>query len=99
MVSSVPYFSLKAVRIPRGMAYPSLVAAVLGLVVLLLYHEPVMFAIGMVYVLSGPVRLLARLRAERATDAARPLDAAGPLGAARPQDREPPTTESTRNVP
>ena len=65
MVSSVPYFSQKAVFIPRGMAYPALVGAVLGLVVLLLYHEPAMFTIGVIYVLSGPVRLARRLRTER----------------------------------
>ena len=64
MVSSVPYLSLKGVRIPRNMAYPALVGVVLGLVVLLLYHEPVMFVIGVSYVLSGPLRLLLKLRAE-----------------------------------
>jgi CDP-diacylglycerol--serine O-phosphatidyltransferase len=88
MVSSVPYLSLKGVRIPRSMAYPALVAVVLGLVVLLLYHEPVMFAIGVSYVLSGPLRLFLKLRAEGASTA---------VDAARPTPEEPPE-ESPRDV-
>ncbi len=88
MVSSVPYLSLKGVRIPRNMAYPALVGVVLGLVVLLLYHEPVMFVIGVSYVLSGPLRLLLKLRAEGES---------GVLDAAQPNPDEP-SEEAPRDV-
>jgi CDP-diacylglycerol--serine O-phosphatidyltransferase len=88
MVSSVPYFSLKGVRIPRSMAYPALVAVVLGLVVLLLYHEPVMFGIGVSYVLSGPLRLSLKLRAQGVS---------GVVGTPGPAPDEPPE-ESPHDV-
>ncbi|MFQ5696823.1 MAG: CDP-diacylglycerol--serine O-phosphatidyltransferase [Myxococcota bacterium] len=78
MVSSVPYFSLKSLRLPHGSTYPALVALVLALVVLLLYPEPVMFTIGVGYVLSGPIRVLKRWRA-RAREGASPLSPSAPL--------------------
>ena len=55
MVSPLPYMSLKAIRIDRRNAYPVFVALVFAVVIVLLYHEPVLFAIGAVYVVSGPV--------------------------------------------
>ncbi len=54
MVSTIPYPSLKAVKIERARAYPALVALIVFLVVVLLNHEPMLFGLGILYVLSGP---------------------------------------------
>jgi CDP-diacylglycerol--serine O-phosphatidyltransferase len=55
MVSSIPYPSWKSVSFSGRSAFPTLVALVLGIVLLLLYGDPAFFALGIVYVLSGPV--------------------------------------------
>ena len=54
MVSSVPYPSAKLVRIKGRRAYPALVAVVLFSVALLLNHEWMFFALGVLFLLSGP---------------------------------------------
>ena len=54
MVSSVPYLSLKSSRLPGGSAFPVLVALALGAIVTLMRPEPLLFAIGMLYLVSGP---------------------------------------------
>ena len=68
MVSPIPYFSLKAVKIDRRNAYPVFVALVFAVVIVLLYPEPVLFGLGISYLLSGPILWLAgsRLRARSA---------------------------------
>ncbi len=55
MVSTIPYPSLKAVKIEGGRGYSALVALIVFVVVVLLNHEPMLFGIGILYVLSGPV--------------------------------------------
>ena len=55
MVSTIPYPSLKAVRIEGARGYPALVALIVFAVVVLLNHEPMLFGLGLAYVLSGPV--------------------------------------------
>ncbi len=59
MVSPVPYPSLKLVRLDRN-SYPALVAMVLLSVGLLLNHEWMFFAVGLIFVGSGPAILLHR---------------------------------------
>ena len=54
MVSPIPYPSLKMIRIEGRRAYPTLVAIVVFAVAILLNHEPMMFALGLVYIFSGP---------------------------------------------
>ncbi|MCE2390432.1 MAG: CDP-diacylglycerol--serine O-phosphatidyltransferase [Proteobacteria bacterium] len=54
MVSSLPYPSLKLIRIEGRRAYPTLVAVVLFSVALLLNHEWMFFALGAIFLLSGP---------------------------------------------
>lgn len=60
MVSSVPYPSLKAVRLEGRRAYPTLVAILIAIVAILLNHEPMMFAIGVAFISSGPILWLVR---------------------------------------
>jgi len=55
MVSTIPYPSLKAVKIEGRKAYPALVAILIFLVVVLLNHETMLFALGVAYLFSGPV--------------------------------------------
>lgn len=54
MVSSLPYLSTKSFPISGRHGFRTLVALVLGLVILLLYGDPAFFAFGASYVLSGP---------------------------------------------
>jgi phosphatidylserine synthase len=55
MVSTIPYPSMKAIKIEGGRGYSALVALIVFLVVVLLNHEPMLFGLGILYVLSGPV--------------------------------------------
>jgi len=55
MVSTIPYPSVKAIKIEGRRGYPVLVGLVVFLVVVLLNHEPMLFGLGILYVLSGPV--------------------------------------------
>ncbi len=64
MVSSVPYPSLKIIKIEGRRAYPTLVVIVLCAVAILLNHEPMMFGLGVVFILSGPVYWMMRRRRE-----------------------------------
>lgn len=82
MVSSLPYPSWKSVRITGRHAYTTLVAIVLGLVAVLLHHEPMLFALGILFLLSGPVLWLRDRRAGRNLESA----------------AEEPTRESTSDV-
>jgi CDP-diacylglycerol--serine O-phosphatidyltransferase len=78
MVSSVPYPSLGSLRIPGRSGFSTLVALTVGLVVILLYHEPALFAIGLFYVLSGPALWgmdhRARVRGAAPQEAPRPKE-------------------------
>lgn len=65
MVSSVPYPSSKSLAISGRTAFPSLVGIVLVIVLILLYGDPAFFAIGLVYVLSGPLLWLLQRRSPR----------------------------------
>ncbi len=65
MVSAVPYPSWKMVHIARRHAFTTLVAIVLGLVAILLHHEPMLFAVGMLFIASGPALWLRDRRANR----------------------------------
>src|SRR5262249_29854095 len=55
MVSTIPYPSTKAVKLDIRKAYPALVGISVFLVIVLLNHETMLFAIGVAYLLSGPV--------------------------------------------
>jgi CDP-diacylglycerol--serine O-phosphatidyltransferase len=55
MVSTIPYPSIKAVKIEGRRAYPMLVLILLTLVVVLLNHEVMLFGAGIAYLVSGPV--------------------------------------------
>ncbi|HTO52007.1 MAG TPA: CDP-diacylglycerol--serine O-phosphatidyltransferase [Myxococcota bacterium] len=55
MVSTIPYPSLKAVKIDFRRAYSALVGIAVLMVVVLLNHEKMLFAIGCAYLVSGPV--------------------------------------------
>jgi len=55
MVSTIPYPSIKGLKIEGRRAYPMLVVVVLALVVVLLNHEPMLFGAGIAYLVSGPV--------------------------------------------
>ena len=66
MVSSVPYPSLKVIKLEGKRAYPTLVAIVVFAVAILLHHEPMMFGLGVIFLLSGPVYWLILRRRERA---------------------------------
>lgn len=65
MVSAIPYPSWRSLHITRRHAYPTLVAVVLGLVAILLHHEPMLFAIGILFILSGPTLWLMDRRTRR----------------------------------
>ncbi len=62
MVSSLPYLSLKAVRFGGRKTFPTLVALTLGLMVILMRPEPVLFGLGVLYVVSGPALWLLERR-------------------------------------
>jgi CDP-diacylglycerol--serine O-phosphatidyltransferase len=66
MVSPVPYPSLRSIKIEGKRVYPTLVAIVLFAVAILLNHEPMMFGLGVTFVLSGPVYWLILRRREQA---------------------------------
>jgi CDP-diacylglycerol--serine O-phosphatidyltransferase len=55
MVSTIPYPSLKLVKVEGPRAYPTLVALVLLAIALLLNHEWMFFALGLTFIVSGPV--------------------------------------------
>lgn len=59
MVSSIPYPSWKSLPTTGRNAFTSLVALSLAIVLVLLYREPAFFALGVLYVSSGPVLWLA----------------------------------------
>jgi CDP-diacylglycerol--serine O-phosphatidyltransferase len=60
MVSTIPYPSLKLVRIEGRRAYPTLVAVLLLAIALLLNHEWMFFALGLGFIASGPAIWLYR---------------------------------------
>jgi CDP-diacylglycerol--serine O-phosphatidyltransferase len=68
MVSTLPYPSLKLVRVEGRRAYPTLVALVLLAIALLLNHEWMFFALGLAFILSGPAIWGYRRVAQRAPD-------------------------------
>ncbi len=71
MVSSIPYPSSKSLPISGRQAFTTLVGIVFAIVLLLLYGDPAFFAIGVLYVASGPVLwLLERGRAPRPSEPA-----------------------------
>jgi CDP-diacylglycerol--serine O-phosphatidyltransferase len=74
MVSSLPYPSVKGVRLTSRHRFPVLVAAAVGLVLVLLHHEPVLFGLGLMYLLAGP-GLWALERRSSARGAQEPLPA------------------------
>jgi len=55
MVSTIPYPSVKGIKIEGKRAFPTLVAILVFLVVVLLNHEKMLFALGLAYLISGPV--------------------------------------------
>ena len=55
MVSTIPYPSVKNLKLEGRGAFRTLVAILVSLVVVLLNHEKMLFALGMVYLASGPV--------------------------------------------
>jgi CDP-diacylglycerol--serine O-phosphatidyltransferase len=65
MVSSLPYLSLKSVPFSPN-SYGVLVTIALALIAILLHPEPAMFAIGLCYVLSGPLLWVWEMRSRRA---------------------------------
>jgi CDP-diacylglycerol--serine O-phosphatidyltransferase len=67
MVSAVPYPSWRSLPVTGPAAFPTLVGLVLGIVLLILYGDPAFFAIGCIYLLSGPILWL--LLPCRVTDA------------------------------
>lgn len=67
MVSSIPYPSWKNLSFSGRSAFPTLVALVLGIVLLLLYGDPAFFALGLVYLASGPVLWVRSTMHRRAT--------------------------------
>ena len=73
MVSSVPYASLKLVRVEGRRAYPTLVGIILFTIALLLNHEWMFFSLGVVFVASGPAYAWYRWR----TKAEEPVSAEG----------------------
>lgn len=73
MVSTIPYPSLKALKIEGPRAYPALVGLLVFVVVVLLNHEPMLFGLGLLYLLSGPVTWwLERRRAHASVPASEP---------------------------
>ncbi len=79
MVSPIRYPSLKLIKIEGRRAYPTLVAIVLGTTAILLNHELMIFSIGIVYIVAGPILAiyLAR-RASAEADLATPVETPEP---------------------
>jgi CDP-diacylglycerol--serine O-phosphatidyltransferase len=63
MVSGIPYPSWKSLPLSGPRAFPTLLALIVGVVLLLLYQEPAFFLIGSLYILSGPALWLGARRA------------------------------------
>lgn len=61
MVSSVPYLSMKSLPFSLN-NFTALVGIALALIAILLHPEPAMFAIGALYLISGPTLWLLSLR-------------------------------------
>ena len=55
MVSTIPYPSIKGLKLEGRRAYPTLVAILVFFVVVLLNHETMLFLLGIAYLVSGPV--------------------------------------------
>jgi CDP-diacylglycerol--serine O-phosphatidyltransferase len=72
MVSTLPYPSLKLIKVEGRRAYPTLVAIVLLSIALLLNHEWMFFTLGLGFIASGPLLWVYR----RATHSRVPLAAA-----------------------
>ena len=66
MVSSVPYPSWRSLPVTGPAAFPTLVGLVLGIVLLILYGDPAFFAIGCLYLVSGPILWVILLHRKRA---------------------------------
>ena len=58
MVSTVPFLSAKSFRLSRRNTFPALVGLTVLLIVILMQPEPVMFGLGMLYLVSGPALML-----------------------------------------
>jgi CDP-diacylglycerol--serine O-phosphatidyltransferase len=67
MVSSLPYPGLKGLRVAGRHGFQLLVATAVGLVVVLLHHEPVLFTLGVIYIVSGPTLWILETRTRRET--------------------------------
>ena len=67
MVSTLPYPSLKLVRTDGRRAYPTLVAVLLLTIALLLNHEWMFFALGLAFIVSGPLIWVYRRATRRGT--------------------------------
>ena len=72
MVSTIPYPSIKAIKLEGRRGYSALVALIVFIVVVLLNHEPMLFGLGIAYLLSGPI--LWRLERSRAKSAPAALE-------------------------
>ncbi len=78
MVSTAPYPSWKNLPLAGPRAFPTLLALILSVVLLLLYQEPAFFLIGALYILSGPwLWLWSRRPGARAARIAEELGAEG----------------------
>jgi CDP-diacylglycerol--serine O-phosphatidyltransferase len=81
MVSRIPTYSIKQIKVSRGMILPALVAA--GLIAGALASEPwtTFVVVGVVYVVSIPVAIATQARARRSAVAAEsaPTPAGTPL--------------------
>ena len=74
MVSTIPYPSIKAVKIEGRRAYPMLVLILLTLVVVLLNHEVMLFGAGIAYLISGPGAVVDGTQEPEDGRAARPAE-------------------------
>ncbi len=72
MVSNVKYFSLKDPDLFKRQPFMWLVVAIILLIVIVAQPEIMLFSIGMVYLVSGPVEFFMRRRKSVAKDA--PID-------------------------
>lgn len=73
MVSPVPYPSLRMIKLEGRGAFPTLVAIVVFSVAILLNHEPMMFGLGVTFLLSGPAYWV-MLRRSRSAVPEEPLE-------------------------
>ena len=67
----MPYLSTKKLPLRGPNAYPVLVAGVLLLIVILMRPEPVLFGLGVTYIVSGPLLWLLRWRRSEPAPAAK----------------------------